>query len=256
MRAFSKFAICALPLLSLVAAQQPILPPCRQKFTTNIWTSCADVVSQFQLSVANFLYANPQLGAGCSGFKPGETYCVSRPSNQRPISMDGNCGIQNRTAATCVGSSFGSCCNASGRCGNGESFCGKGNCQDGLCDGGRYSLDGKCGRDFDYLPCPPKFGLCCGGNGQCGNATAFCTTPGCQSGPCLGASSTVSSSATPTPTMKPGGVSPDGTCGYNKAFTCKSSTFGGCCSAAGYCGNTEYECSSYLGCQSKFGQCT
>jgi hypothetical protein len=78
MKVFSNFAICALPLLSLVAAQQTVLPPCRQNFTTNIWTSCADVISQFQLSVADFLYANPQLGAGCSGFKPGDTYCVSR----------------------------------------------------------------------------------------------------------------------------------------------------------------------------------
>ncbi|KAF1997001.1 carbohydrate-binding module family 18 protein [Amniculicola lignicola CBS 123094] len=92
--------------------------------------------------------------------------------------------------------------------------------------------------------------------GRCGNATAFCTT-GCQSGPCLVASTVISSSrsATPTPTNKPGTVSPDGACGYNDAFTCKGSKFGICCSAAGYCGATEYECSHYLGCQPSFGQC-
>ena len=132
MRTFSILAAGALPLISLVAAQQTVLPPCRQNFTTNVWTSCANVVSQFQLSLAEFLYANPQLGAGCDGFKPGETYCISHreydrtkklmrdaefaaASNQRLVSTDGNCGIQNRTSPTCVGSSFGNCCNASGR---------------------------------------------------------------------------------------------------------------------------------------------
>lgn len=134
------------------------------------------------------------------------------------------------------------------RCGSGESFCGKGSCQDGTCEGGfPYSTDGKCGRDYDYLPCPPKFGLCCSAAGQCGNQTQFCTT-GCQSGPCLVASTTSSLPPSATPSSKPpGGVSPDGTCAYNNGYTCKGSTNGDCCSSAGYCGKTEYECSKYLG---------
>ncbi|CAI6331050.1 unnamed protein product [Periconia digitata] len=229
------------------ARQATSLPPCRLNYTTDVWTGCADVIAQFEITLEEFLYANPQLGEGCDGFKPGETYCVFRDSNTRPTSLDGNCGIQANYSASCVGSTFGDCCNPSGKCGKGEDFCGKGNCQEGSCEGGRYSTDGKCGREHDYLPCPPKFGLCCGGNGQCGNATAFCAT-GCQSGPCLEASTTsASQSPTPTPTTSPGGVSPDGTCGYNDAFVCKGSKFGSCCSAAGYCGDTEYECSQYLG---------
>ncbi|KAF2795232.1 carbohydrate-binding module family 18 protein, partial [Melanomma pulvis-pyrius CBS 109.77] len=178
------------------------------------------------------------------------TYCIVRQDNApKNITTDGNCGKQINYKASCVGSTFGDCCNAAGKCGSGESFCGKGNCQDGKCEGGLpYSTDGKCGRDFDYLPCPPKFGLCCSGAGQCGNLTQYCNA-GCQSGPCLATSTTISLPPTATPTNKPppGSISSDGTCAYNDGWTCKGSKLGDCCSAAGYCGKTEYECSPYLG---------
>ena len=52
-------------------------------------------------------------------------------------------------------------------CGTGEDYCGIGNCQEGSCDGGQpYSTDGNCGVDFEYLPCPPKFGSCCSQYGR------------------------------------------------------------------------------------------
>lgn len=52
------------------------------------------------------------------------------------------------------------------RCGSGDEYCAPGNCQEGDCEGGAiYSLDGRCGTEFDYDICPPKFGLCCSAAG-------------------------------------------------------------------------------------------
>jgi len=48
-------------------------------------------------------------------------------------------------------------------------------------------------------------------------------------------------------------VTPDATCGGTKGYTCLGSTFGNCCSAAGYCGTTSAYCGT--GCQSGFGNC-
>lgn len=58
--------------------EQPLLPPCRLNYTTDVWTGCDDVLAQFHISLDDFLYANPELGEACSGFVPGNTYCVYR----------------------------------------------------------------------------------------------------------------------------------------------------------------------------------
>ncbi|KAH7356065.1 hypothetical protein BKA66DRAFT_446026 [Pyrenochaeta sp. MPI-SDFR-AT-0127] len=171
----------------LVARQQTALPPCRLNYTTDVWTGCADVLAQFELKLEEFLYANPQLGPACDGFKPGETYCISRPRNSRPISKDGNCGIQANYTASCVGSTFGNCCNAAGKCGTGESFCGK----DAVMRLPFAQLVAKAGlASVPQQPFPPA---------------------------------------------------------RAQHLHLRSSPER-CCSAAGYCGNTEYECSQYLGC--------
>ncbi|KAK1676727.1 hypothetical protein BDP55DRAFT_549903 [Colletotrichum godetiae] len=62
-------------------------------------------------------------------------------------------------------------------------------------------------------------------------------------------SSTRTSSATSTSTA----VSTNGQCGSTVGFTCQGSSYGNCCSGAGWCGST----SSYCGtsCQSKYGTC-
>ncbi|PVI05952.1 carbohydrate esterase family 4 protein, partial [Periconia macrospinosa] len=67
-------------------------------------------------------------------------------------------------------------------------------------------------------------------------------------------SGTVSSAA---PTATPTGTSQDGTCGASKGLTCKgwegASTYGECCSPAGWCGSTPAHCGD--GCQGSFGIC-
>jgi peptidoglycan/xylan/chitin deacetylase (PgdA/CDA1 family) len=48
-------------------------------------------------------------------------------------------------------------------------------------------------------------------------------------------------------------VTPDATCGGTNGYTCQGSTFGNCCSPAGWCGSTSAYCGT--GCQSAFGTC-
>jgi len=63
-------------------------------------------------------------------------------------------------------------------------------------------------------------------------------------------SSTKTSAA---PTSTPTKVTTDATCGGANGFTCQGSTFGNCCSSAGWCGSTSAYCGT--GCQSAFGTC-
>ncbi|OAA66540.1 Chitin-binding, type 1 [Niveomyces insectorum RCEF 264] len=62
-------------------------------------------------------------------------------------------------------------------------------------------------------------------------------------------SSSSSSAPAPGPSLT---VSVDGTCG--NGVTCANSTAGQCCSAHGYCGNTDSYCGA--GCNAAFGLCT
>ncbi|OAG11159.1 FAD-binding domain-containing protein [Paraphaeosphaeria sporulosa] len=48
-------------------------------------------------------------------------------------------------------------------------------------------------------------------------------------------------------------VSNDATCGGTNKYTCLGSTFGNCCSSAGWCGSTSAYCGT--GCQSAYGNC-
>lgn len=48
-------------------------------------------------------------------------------------------------------------------------------------------------------------------------------------------------------------ISKDATCGGTNKYTCLGSTFGNCCSSAGWCGSTSAYCGT--GCQSSFGNC-
>jgi hypothetical protein len=49
-------------------------------------------------------------------------------------------------------------------------------------------------------------------------------------------------------------VSPDGSCGGHKGYTCLGSWSGDCCSQYGYCGDSNPYCGS--GCQEEFGNCS
>ncbi|KAF2123712.1 carbohydrate-binding module family 18 protein [Dothidotthia symphoricarpi CBS 119687] len=156
-------------------------------------------------------------------------------------SPDGTCGGQN--GYTCGGSGFGECCSASGYCGSSTTHCSAG-CQAtfGTCSSGasKISTDGTCGGTKGMV-CPGSgFGDCCSASGYCGSTTTHCAA-GCQS-----TFGTCSSGA--------GKISTDGTCGGSKSMTCTGSSFGNCCSSAGYCGSTTTHCST--GCQGNFGGCT
>jgi hypothetical protein len=67
------------------------------------------------------------------------------------------------------------------------------------------------------------------------NRSAHCGT-GCQSGPCLAASSPSVAAPVSSPTVK---VTTDGTCGaaYGNSI-CGAWAQGSCCSSYGWCGNT------------------
>ncbi|CAD6447522.1 deedc29b-f137-4857-90c2-01960bb5913f [Sclerotinia trifoliorum] len=176
--------------------RQTNLPECHLNYTTDIWTGCADVLSQFNITLVYFESSNPEVSPNCDGFIPGNTYCIFRASttgtHTKP-STNGLCGVQQNWTNTCVGSQWGNCCGSGGYCGSGEDYCGEGNCQEGSCDGGQvYSTDGLCGKDYDDLPCPPKFGACCSQYGSCGNGAGFCGT-GCQGGQCQSSSTTTPS---------------------------------------------------------------
>ncbi|KAI1373410.1 hypothetical protein F4677DRAFT_429549 [Hypoxylon crocopeplum] len=230
---------------------------CRFSVTTDIWIYCASFLSEFNLTLDYFMTANPSIGANCSNFQPGATYCVSLTNGTSvPISSNGLCGVQQNWTNTCIGSQWGDCCGVGGYCGTGEDYCGPGNCQEGTCDGAPipYSTDGLCGSQNKWPECPSKFGLCCSKDGYCGNGTDYCGT-GCQSGPCSSSTTTTTSATSTGPTQTPGSISKDRTCGYSGQLICKGSTFGDCCSAAGYCGSSQYECLDTLGCQSAFGTC-
>lgn len=49
---------------------------CRLNYTTDIWTSCASLIEQFNLTLDYFEYVNPSIGINCTNFVPGSTYCV------------------------------------------------------------------------------------------------------------------------------------------------------------------------------------
>ncbi|KAI1120351.1 hypothetical protein F5Y10DRAFT_283364 [Nemania abortiva] len=222
---------------------------------TDIWTSCAGVLSEFNITLDYFRTANPSIGPSCTGFQPGGTYCLSLTTGSPvPISTNGMCGAQQNWTSTCIGSQWGDCCGIGGYCGTGDDYCGPGNCQEGTCDGApiSYSTDGLCGSQNNWYECPPKFGSCCSEYGFCGNGSDYCGV-GCQSGPCASATATTTTSTMPTQT--PGSISKDGTCGFSGKLVCRGSTFGDCCSAAGYCGSSEYACLDILGCQSAYGVC-
>jgi hypothetical protein len=51
-------------------------PECHLSYTTDVWTGCADVLFQFNISLAYFRYVNPNLTEDCSNFQPGDTYCI------------------------------------------------------------------------------------------------------------------------------------------------------------------------------------
>ncbi|ETS74682.1 hypothetical protein PFICI_13166 [Pestalotiopsis fici W106-1] len=158
------------------------------------------------------------------------------------VSTDGQCGSNGKT---CEGSGFGDCCSSGGWCGGTDAHCGTG-CQEGFGNctstgsnppSGGISVDGACGANGKTCE-GSTFGDCCSSSGYCGGTDAFCDA-GCQSG--FGLCSDAVN------------VTTDGTCGHDGKI-CTGSTFGNCCSANGYCGDSDSHCGT--GCQQSFGKCS
>ncbi|ESZ99231.1 keratin-associated protein 5-4 [Sclerotinia borealis F-4128] len=112
---------------------------------------------------------------------------------------------------------------------------------------GEVTPDGTCA-GADAFVCSPTWGACCSEDGLCGRSNAFCGD-GCQSG--FG-----NCNVATAPAPGPGSPSNDGSCGGTNQFTCNGTTFGACCSANGFCGNTAAHCAIGGGCQSLFGTCS
>lgn len=83
----------------------------------------------------------------------------------------------------------GSCCSASGYCGNTTDHCANG-CQSGPCIVGGETFDGTCGPSHGNTVCGAwAQGSCCSAAGYCGSTTDHCGA-GCLSGPCTSATNT------------------------------------------------------------------
>lgn len=50
---------------------------CRLNYTTNLWSSCAQVLQEFNLTLDAFEDVNPTIGINCTNFVPGSTYCIA-----------------------------------------------------------------------------------------------------------------------------------------------------------------------------------
>ena len=51
---------------------------CHLEYTTDVWTGCAQILEEFNISLAEFQYANPNITANCANFVPGQNYCIHR----------------------------------------------------------------------------------------------------------------------------------------------------------------------------------
>jgi hypothetical protein len=115
------------------------------------------------------------------------------------------------------------------------------------------SYEGTCGGNTGLTCLGSTFGDCCSSKGWCGSTAAYCND-GCQRGfgTCADSPSGTAPGSQPT---SPSGrkVSIDGSCAGTSGQTCLGSTFGNCCSHAGWCGRTDDYCKS--GCQLGFGTC-
>ncbi|KAL3457278.1 hypothetical protein BJX64DRAFT_293350 [Aspergillus heterothallicus] len=101
-------------------------------------------------------------------------------------SIDGNCGSNSDSNATCLGSEFGNCCSVKGYCGKTDAYCGEG-CQldFGSCNDASVqtiSTTGSCGSTLtSNVTCQGStYGDCCSKNGFCGGDNTYCGS-GCQS---------------------------------------------------------------------------
>ncbi|EGX44067.1 hypothetical protein AOL_s00210g228 [Orbilia oligospora ATCC 24927] len=194
------------PRAALAERDVSATPSCGFWVTTDNTTTCAQILTTYNLQASAFVALNPWEGVydksttvnttGCGGVLAYETYCVA-PGVSNTISTDGSCGPNNGNAV-CPGSPFGNCCSVSGWYEEKlelehidpntkllSAFCGIGNCIGGNCvNGTGWSTDGKCGIKPLQPRCGGQFGVCCSNAGWCGNGTDYCAWDNCAAGAC------------------------------------------------------------------------
>lgn len=157
-------------------------------------------------------------------------------------SAAGRCGVDFDNSVCGDDSPYGKCCSSSGFCGSSELHCKPSlGCQSGCAPDTTpgYTDTDRCGPANKGLMCNPegKFGPCCSAGGYCGNSDGFCLpSNGCKSG-C---------------SKEEDGYSLTDRCGAaNQGLMCSpKSTYGPCCSEAGFCGKSDYHCLPTNGCKS------
>ncbi|XP_035659247.1 uncharacterized protein LOC118404287 [Branchiostoma floridae] len=163
--------------------------------------------------------------------------CTQLPTKVR---ADGKCGpgypAPLANPGQCNGTGPAPCCSADGLCGSTEQHCDCSTCVDYR---PKWRDDGRCGADFRALganpgQCDPHGEKpCCSVGGYCGgSSTGHCTCHGCvdyrPSGPKKYRDDSRCGRYFPAPGANPGQCNPKG----NEP----------CCSASGFCGNTNAHC--------------
>lgn len=54
---------------------------CRLPMETYLWTTCSSFLADYNITLPELLRLNPLVGADCSGFVPGSTYCLRKGEN-------------------------------------------------------------------------------------------------------------------------------------------------------------------------------
>ena len=71
-------AVPSVAVLQVRQSLDDIPSDCHLEYTTDVWTGCAQILEQFNISLAYFQYANPNITANCANFVPGQSYCIHR----------------------------------------------------------------------------------------------------------------------------------------------------------------------------------
>lgn len=141
------------------------------------------------------------------------------------VSTDGTCG--SNTGSTCQGSTFGNCCSQAGWCGTSTDHCGTG--------------------------CQSVFGTCGSSSSSAVSSAASSTVSSTVSSAASSVVSSVASSVSSAPSSTATALSTDGQCGPSNGKGCQGTSYGNCCSPAGWCGSSDAHCGT--GCNPLFGTC-
>lgn len=179
------------------------------------------------------------------------------------VSQDSSCGPA--VSLTCLGFAQGECCSQYGYCGNTAGHCGTG-CQSGFgkCDGSPGSSSVVASSAASSASAVQSSSASTPAVSTVRSSSTTSSAARLSSVPSSSAakpSTTIQTStrapSPPTPSPKPAlVVSPNGTCGGAKKYTCTGSRFGQCCSRNGQCGNTFLSCGQWMGCNELYGKCT